>query len=116
MNNLRKEKIFYFYKKAYDNQSVMVKGSSCDLSLLWNAVEYRTTRYASVDNLLDNISYQDLKILARKNKGPIYIDHPLLVCGNQIIDGHEVLLKNISKKQIEVIDITDKDIKFSKMD
>ena len=112
MNNIRKQHIYFFYKKAYENQSVFLDGVECDLSLLWNSVESRIPKTVKISTILRNINK------FYENKYPAPFDHPILMHHNRIIDGHSVLLNKIknNKKTAKIIKIRKEDIDFSRMD
>ena len=118
MNEIRKNKLYFFYKKAYENQSVFVNGRECDLSLLWNSVEDNKASTIKVSKLVQTISKKDIAKHIKKNNNIYNFEYPILIYNNKIIDGYNILLNKLKNKEkfAKVIFISEKDIEFSKMD
>lgn len=115
MHKIRYEILKQFYKKAYQDQSVLIDGLEYDLSIIWSIIEDNNYDTISMEELMDILEGDIVKI---KRDSFENIDYPILIHKNRVVDGEELLVKAIENgyKDLNVIFLDEIDLSEALME
>ena len=99
MCKIRKQKINFIYKKAYEDKVIVMNGNYYDLSLIWSIVEDVSPDIINIKKLLEIVNEDIVKLDYSEN---IDLDYPVLISDNKIVDGEYILMNNLLEEETMV--------------
>ena len=99
MHKIRKQKIKFIYKKAYEDKVIVMNGNYYDLSLIWSIIEDISPDIINIKELLEIINEDVVKLDYSEN---IDLDYPVLIHNEKIVDGEYILMNSFLEEDSKV--------------